>query len=511
MRSVALPPLSPALLWDQPAFSEEGGALAGRTVFVRNRMALAQQFESLFSDPRSRRLLRRLLGAGRTTLPTFNLTTTSLRHLNKWFDHLEEIRSGAIPAPLHGNYFSDPATIGLVDNAVRPRVLTPAGKAFLSREAAVYNDPPRAEYALVEILYFAGYPHKPDVQQFLKQKRQTMIRTLMQFQQTPVTQLFIKKPQLLVVAELVSNFPGAIPALLRLPAADLNAMAGLGEAGFSNLCNGPGFLPGLSRLCRRIGGDYTRAEDRRLHFIVSHALFTILMSLPQGQTTRLQIPAPYANLLTEADVYALHVQYTSDLTIWFDGIEFQVTATATFAAVPQLAEPTQAVSLQPLTTIPTGIGMAPATAQTRRQPRRTSPTRSHVILDPVASERGEDFVEQQLRPQYGAALERVGHRAGEILSLPDGYVPGADFYVVDGQGNPNEFIEVKLISGPPPVDVTLTRAEYLRAIRCAAANVPYRLFLVDLSHRRIYRDDNFGTLVAALTLAQVPQFVIRVG
>src|SRR5438309_4698146 len=175
-------------------------------------MALAQQFESLFGDVRSRRLLRQLSGAGRTTLPTFNLTTTSLRHLRKWFDRLDEIRSGATHP--HGNYFSDPAAIGLVDNAARPRVLTQAGEAFRSRRAALHNDPARAEYALVEILYYAGYPHQLDVQQFLTQKRQSMIRTLMQFQQTPVTQLFVKKPQLLVVAELISNFPGAIPALL---------------------------------------------------------------------------------------------------------------------------------------------------------------------------------------------------------------------------------------------------------------------------------------------------------
>src|SRR5437763_2349117 len=111
---------------------------------------LAQQFASLFGDRRARNALASL--GSRTRLPTFNLATTSLRHLNKWFDRLHAIDQG-ISRP-HGNYYSDPASIGLVESGRRARALTAAGVAYLRFRSTLRDDAARAEYELLKILYF---------------------------------------------------------------------------------------------------------------------------------------------------------------------------------------------------------------------------------------------------------------------------------------------------------------------------------------------------------------------
>ena len=77
---------------------------------------LARKFASLFDDPDAQEALA-MLGA-RTRLPTFNLATSSLRHLPKWFDRLEKINNRQIES--HGNFVSDPASIGLVDSSLIP-------------------------------------------------------------------------------------------------------------------------------------------------------------------------------------------------------------------------------------------------------------------------------------------------------------------------------------------------------------------------------------------------------
>lgn len=471
-------------------------------------MILAKKFESLFADPEAKRQLARIQDSAHILLPTFNLTTTSLRHLNKWFDRLDEINRGIYRR--HGNFYSDPACIGLVDNSVRPQVLTPAGQAFLSYKHSLYNNPLRAEYQLIKILYFSGYTHNSSVQKFLTEKRNHMLNVLSHFFYSPACRLFLQNPRLLVIAELIANYQGAVPKLLNLPQQDLLAFNDLGESGFKTLCSDAGFLPGISRLCWRIGNDYTRGEERRLHYIISMALLYIAQSISHSHASKLAVPPPFSNLVNELDIYTIHSSYTSDIIVWFDGTSYQVSSSL---AIPYPTKPVvQSLTLQPQTGLPKGTSSAVANDLRRRKKRTAKPTKTAVIIDQIASERSEDFIENNiLRPQYGAQLIRVGHCIGEIISLPDGMVPGADFYVINNQGNPIEFIEIKSISGDPPIEVSLTRAEYLRALYCANNNIPYRLILVNLANGRVYEISNFVSVIAVMTLSDVIQFTVRVG
>lgn len=469
---------------------------------------LAKKFESLFTDPESKKQLARIQNSAHTILPTFNLTTTSLRHLKKWFDRLDEINRKIYYR--HGNFYSDPASIGLVDDSTRQRVLTQAGQAFLSYKSSLYNDPSRAEYQLIKILYFSGYTHSSTVQRFLKEKRDHMLNVISQFSYSPVYRLFLQKPRLLVIAELIANYQDAIPRLLKLPQQDLLALNDLGESGFKTLCSGTSFLPGLSRLCRRIGNDYTRGEERRLHYIMTMALLDIAQSISPTHASTLVVPPPFSNLLNELDIYTIHSLYTSDIIIWFDGTSYQVSSSL---AIPYPTKPeVLSLALQPQAGLPKGTSDAAANDLKRRKKRVAKPTKSTVIIDQIASERSEDFVgDNILYPKHGTQLVRVGHRTGEIISLPDGMVPGSDFYVINDNGDPIEFIEVKSISGNPPVNVSLTRAEYLRACYCAKNNIPYRLILVNLASGQVYEISDFISIIAVMTLSEVIQFTVRVG
>lgn len=468
----------------------------------------AQEFASLFTDARARRALTQF--GPHTRLPLFNLATTSLRHLNKWLDRLDAINRGV--RSTHGNYYSDPASIGLVDATVQPRALTAAGQAFLAFRAQLRNDPARAEYELLKILYFGGFAHRSQVQEFLSSKRGQLLAVLEQYTPSPSRHVFLDNPRLLVVAELLAGFPGAVPSLLQLPARVLRQLANLGESGFTALCAGGNFPRGLNRLCRRIGGDYTRGEERRLHYLVSMALLTIAQSIPAGTSVPLAVPHPFSNLLTEMDIYNLHAQYTTDITVWFDGVRFQVTTSLTIPrGVPVGAPQVQLVTLEPQTNTPAGTGIAAPDDRSRSSRRRARRSRTTVIIDQVLSERAEDLAQQRiLEPQYGTQLVRVGHTTGETLSLPDGMVPGADFYVINAAGNPGEFVEIKSVTGNPPFEASFTRAEYLRAERCSLAGIPYRLILVDVETGRFYEVGNFARGLSTLRLGEVVQFVIRI-
>lgn len=467
-----------------------------------NQATLSQSFASLFSDARARASLSRL---GRhVLLPTFNLTTSSLRHINMWFDRIDDINRGQTRA--HGNFFSDPAAIGLVDNSIRPRVLTNAGQDFLAFRPTLRNNPLRAEYELLKILYVRRNPHSPRVQDLLDRKRSQLNFVLSQFSPAPSRELFLTNPSLLVIAELIASFPGAIPRLLQLPEGILRGFVNLGEGGFSGLCSGPGYANGLSRLCQKIGSDYTRAEERRLYYLMSMALLSIAASVPPNTTVRLVIPAPFCNLLTEIDIFNHYSHYTADINVWFDGQQFSVSSALPIPPAP----PVQLVRVQALTETPSGRGVAPPMDRRRRGRTRRGQARVTVIIDQVMSERAEDIVEERiLLPQHGQRLVRVGHRAGETMALPDGMVPGADFYVMGSQ-DPEEFVEVKSVVGTPPFEIYITRAEYLRAKYCCDNGLRYRLILVDRSVGRLYEVQNFAPSLAALQLSQTAQFVIRI-
>ena len=472
-------------------------------------MPLAERFASIFDAPAAREKLSQF---GRhVPLPTFNLTATSLRHLNMWFDRLNDISRGAVRQ--HGNFFSDPAAVGLVDNNVRPRVLTRAGQAFLALRSSLRNDEYRAEYELLKILYFTEGVATPSAQSFLNSKRQYLSLVLTQFSPAPTRHLFLDHPKLLVLAELVANFDGAIQRLVSLSEDDLIDIKRLGENGFTTLCSGPGFPNGLDALCRRIGAGYTRAEVRRLHYLISMCLLTISEELPRQGAARLVIPTPYCNLLTEADIYNRHIRYTSDISIWFDSVDFQISTSLALRpgapAVPIL----RPVSLQPQTGLPGGRGRAPPTDASRRAHRAAKHATVLIVLDPVMSERAEDLAEATiLPPRFGDNLVRFGHRSRENIALPDGMVPGADFYVIDqGTSDPVEFIEIKSVTGRIPFDISLTRAEYLRARQCAEVGLSYSLILVDIATGLFYEETNFAHTLSRLEMGEVIQITIRLG
>jgi hypothetical protein len=462
---------------------------------------LARRFANLFGDVAAKAMLAPLRPHHR--IPTFCFTTTSLRHLRRVFDRLNDIDGGQIDP--HGNFLADPRAIGLVSG--NAPTVSPAGQELLSYRATLRDDPARGEYELLKILYFGGYAHAADVQHLLDDKRDHMLAVLRQFVQR---RIFLNQPRLLVIAEYIGSFPNALPQFLTLGDRDLNRLVQLGEDGFASFCSDPILPQGLSYLCRRIGGEYTRAQERRLHQIVSMALLTIAQTIPPGGTTSLNVPAPYSNLLTERDIFDLHLSYTSDLSVWPDGVGYQVSTSLTIPA-PGAPLQLQNIGLQPQIQIPSGIGNAAgANHQSRKKRRGTQKSQSGVIINPLLSEKAEDYVEDNfLRPQYGDNLVRVGHRKGEVIALPDGMVPGADFYVLDAAVDPTEFIEVKCTSGPPPTDISLTRAEYLRACWCLAAGIPYRLILLDVPNRQCYEVVNFANQIGNLDLSQVTQFTAR--
>jgi len=263
-------------------------------------MSLSEVFLSLFASPEAKERLASLEEMAHISLPTFSLTTTSLRHLNKWLQRLEDIETGRIPTRPHGNFFSDPASIGLVGMQRRTYILTSAGKEFLSLKGLIANNPAKAEYELVRILYSSKHKHVARVRNLLEEKRSNMVALLQMFRQTPSTPLFLSHPGLLVIAELIAPFPDALHNLLQLDESTLVALESLGEEGFKNLCAGRSYPPGLARMCKKIGSDFTRGEDRRVHFVLSMAILTILPMHQERSGLRLAIPFPYSNLVTES-------------------------------------------------------------------------------------------------------------------------------------------------------------------------------------------------------------------
>lgn len=471
-------------------------------------MALRDQFAAIFDDPGARAALA---AYGRhTRLPTFNLATTSLRPTNKWFDRLDEINRGVIGT--HSNFYPDPAAIGLIDRSAAPPVLTQAGQAFVQFRSTIRNNSLRAEYELVKAIYFSQYPQSLSVKKFLAEKQKHLEDFLYQFVPAPTRHLFLEYPKLLVIAELLAGFPGAIRALLALSEDHLVQLERLGEDGFKALCarGGPA---GLALLCNKIGSDYGRAQERRLHQIVSMCLLTVAMATPKGRAKKLIVPAPYCNLLTEEDVYRLHDQYTSDINIWFDDVTFQVSASLTVPAGARRAPrpSVRLLNLQPQTRVPSGRANASSsTDQGRQIVRSVKRAPTAVVIDPVISERAESLAEERiLRPLYGNRLIRAGHRNGEGMALPDGMVPGADFYVVDASSKPARFIEIKSVTGDAPFDITFTRAEYLRACRCADDKMPYDLILVDVVTGRFYEVRHFAVTLSSLLMREVMQIVFR--
>lgn len=434
-------------------------------------MSLPDIFRGLFRDEAAERELG-LIGR-QVTLPTFNLATTSLRHIRKWYDRLEAIASGQHDD--HPNYYSDPESLGLVRRNGRGMgVLTRAGRLFLDTKGTCQDEPARAEYELIRILYFSGINHSADADRFLTEKRQHLLVFLDACITTPAARMILREPKLLAIAEGLPRFPGSLQRFLRLRADDLNALGELGERGFSSLWREEASPAGLGRLAKKIGGDYTRAEIRRSHFLMAMLLHEIRTTLMRRGRLfdQLHIPAPFSNLITEEDVLELCHNYTDELRVMREEGKVMV-----FLRPDILPTPTA-----PRVRV---IGIRTTRGRPRRTRRatgrvRTGSTGRRVTEAPLAKE-AEDYIERMiLRPKYRSKLVRVGHTDRESIPLADLELPGADFYVRRNgrQSRGAKYFEVKSAIGRPPASIRITRAEYRRAKKCHSDGLPYEVYVV---------------------------------
>jgi len=475
-------------------------------------VTLANVFASLCDNSEARERLGEIALRRHTRLTTFSLTTSSLRHLPRWFERLDEIHRGGSRA--HGNFFADPASIGLVSTSGSAHLLTAAGEAVRALPRAVRQSPSAAEYNLLKILYFSEVEHSQEVQRFLAEKRAAMLRMLSEFERTPLRSLFLLHPQLLVIAELLTGFPGAVRRLVRLEESSLLGLISLGESGFSGLYRSDEPLPGLARLCRRVGSDCVRAEERRLHHIVSMALLRTRQQITGSGVHDFAVPSPFENLLTEADLRARQDAYTEDITIWAEGAFFRAARRDVQVGVGTAGEPLrpQSVSLLGGRSSRRQVATRPAGDTYRKRRHRAAQAQTSMVVDHRASERAEDLVEAAyLRPRFGDRLWRVGHTRGESQPLPDGMVPGADFYVLNDSDEPVEFFEVKAISSGPPADVFVSRAEYIRARTCNEEGIAYRLVLLNLADNAIYEVRDFAQQIGELDSSEFSHVVVSVG
>ena len=185
-------------------------------------MSLPEIFVNLFDGPEAQQQVQAY--RPHTRLRTFNLATTSLRHIQKWYDRLLDIDNGVHRA--HGNYYSDPQSLGLI-NTTGPAsaVLTSAGREFLNTSQPYYHDPARAEYALNKILYYGGHTLGRHASFFLNSKRHNLNEFLRKCRPTPNTRLVLDDNRLLTMAEILSSFGLALEAFLLLDRTDLLAFA----------------------------------------------------------------------------------------------------------------------------------------------------------------------------------------------------------------------------------------------------------------------------------------------
>ena len=276
-------------------------------------MRLAETFLQLFNEPEAQRQVASY--HPHTQIRAFNLATTSLRHIQKWYDRLSDIDHGIYRQ--HGNYYSDPQALGLIDRTgPSSAVLTATGREFLSTAQSYYHNPAQAEYALNKILYYGGHT-LGNADTFLENKRHNLYKFLRKCRLTPNTSTVLNDDRLLVMAEILSSFGSALEAFLLLDPANLQAFAELGERGFNSLLQGVQVGQGYIDLARRIAGDYTRASVRRRNYLLSHLFLTLRSNLISSASSylHLTIPYPYANLLTERTAYEQVTHFTDDIAI----------------------------------------------------------------------------------------------------------------------------------------------------------------------------------------------------
>ena len=468
-------------------------------------MSLADIFIQLFEDPEAKRQV--VSYHPHAKIRAFNLATTSLRHIQKWYDRLSDIDQGVYRQ--HGNYYSDPQALGLISKTgTRSAILTTAGREFLNTSNLYYNDPARAEYTLNKTLYYGGHPLGGSAT-FLQNKQRNLYEFLRKCRQTPNTNIVLNNDRLLVMAEILSSFGSALEAFLLLDPADLQAFAELGEQGFNSLLQGEQVDQGYIDLARRIAGDYTRASVRRRNYLLSHLFLKLRANLISSTSSYMQltISYPYANLLSERTAYEKAAHFTDDITIE--------------------AEPGgYVVALREVVSTPVPIAPAIGTIQvavrsSRRRVARPSPsavthprvTEPYFVEAPLTVE-AEDYVERTLRNSHGDAVYRIGHTSAEIIPLSDGLLPGADILIRDVGGQATRYIEVKSSRGSIPPSIRLTAAEYARVLKCRVDNVPYDLYVVSFSENQLIPAasilSDFQQAVAGLTITDLLSMEIKI-
>ncbi len=469
-------------------------------------MPLPETFRGLFRDEAAERELGRL---GRhVMLPTFSLATTSLRHLRKWYDRLEAIANGQHQG--HPNYYSDPETVGLIRRTGdREAALTRAGSLFLETKTEYREDPVRSEYELVRALYFSGISHPARVEQVLSEKRQNLLRFLEACITTPGARVLLRNPKLLAIAEALPQFPGSLQRFLRLPVDQLEEFAQLGEAGFASLWAETNPPPGLGRLAKKIGSDYSRAEERRLHFLMAMALHEIRVDLVRRGRLfdEFSIPEPYANLITERDILELAGNYTDEIRV----IEEQgkVLVFLRPDVLPAPSRPRVSV-----------VGVR--TLGRRRRVQRTATGRlkqqnvRRRIMEVALAREAEDYAEKMLLgPDHGSRLIRVGHTDRENAPLADSELPGADFYLRNRDINRGvRFFEIKSAVRHLPSSITITKAEYLRAKKCHLEGIPYEIYVVVFLRPedppQVLHIPNFAEIASRLAIEELVSFEILI-
>ena len=109
---------------------------------------------------------------------------------------------------------------------------------------------------------------------------------------------------------------------------------------------------------------------------------------------------------------------------------------------------------------------------------------------------------------------RVGHTQAETVPLSDGLLLGADIIVRDQAGEATRYVEVKSARGDLPPSIRLTAAEYTRALKCSADNIPYDLYVVSFPERQtapitsILPD--FQDAISGLTINELLSMEIRI-
>lgn len=464
-------------------------------------MPLRDIFRGLFRDEATEQELASL--KHHVSVPTFNLSTTSLRHINKWYDRLQAIADGRQSD--HPNFYSDSYSLGLSERVSGRARLTKTGIQFLATAVTCRSSPARAEFELVKALYYSGQRHGLVADEFLSRKRQNLLRFLTDCHLTSNSEQLLRSPKLLAIGEILARFPDALRRFLDLRRDDLLALEALGDAGFSKLWSETEPPPGLGRLVKKIGADYTRAEDRRLHFLMAMTLNEIRQALSRRGRLfdDLRIPQPFSNLVTPKYLLTVSAQYTDEIRIAEEGGQFLVFLNPQIVAAPAIPVVTQ---------IGVRVPKRHAGRRGSRIPKTRSPVASRKVIDVALAKEAEDYIEHTvLRPEHGARLVRIGHTNLEFVLLTDEFIPGADFYVKGRDPSAGiRFFEVKSALHNVPASIRITRAEYNRAKSCHTAGILYEIYIVvflqGAATPKVLHIPDFAAKAVELTLDGVVAF-----